>query len=62
MKRREVLLLQPLFHDYPLVDRRLIHVLKVSGDSIPKLPSGPYDFHLSKCNSLNIKRFIPIKV
>ena len=62
VRRREALLLQPLFDNCPMVDRRLIHVLKVSGGNMLKLPSRPNKFHLSKSNTLNIRRFIPIKV
>jgi len=62
MDRREVLFFQPILHDFPLNNMRLTHSLKVTHDSLPKLPSRSYEFHLGKSNPLNIRHLIPVKI
>ena len=62
MERRKVLFFQPILHDFPLYNGRLTHSLKVICDSLPKLFSWSYEFHLSKSNPINIRHIIPVKI
>jgi len=62
METREVLFFQYILHDFPLVNGRLTHLLKVTCDGVPKLPSKSYELCLSKLDSLYIRHLISIKV
>ena len=53
---------QPILHDFWLGDERLTHSLVVTRDSLPRLPSKSYEFHLSKSNMFNFRHFIPVKI
>jgi len=61
-ERSEVLFLQFILLDFPLVNGRFMRSLKVTRDNVSKLPSKSYELHISKSNSLNIRHLILIKV
>ena len=62
IERTEILLFQPILHDFPLGYERLMHFFRVTRHCLPKLPTRSYEFLLSKSNPLNIRHLIPIKV